>query len=161
MKKNNFALKNSDERNIYKYQQDKEVKKNFMSVPKNIAEVKNEINNKNKLGESFVIDINGEAVGEVSIWHDDRRNKTKIKISCWLAKEFRGEGIMTEAVKIVTNYAFKKYKLARIYGHVRTFNKPSARVMEKAGYKLEGILRKNVLKNGKLYDDFLYAKVRR
>ncbi len=39
-------------------------------------------------------------------------------------------------------------------------DKPSARVLEKAGFKREGILKKNVLKGGKLYDDFLYARVR-
>jgi len=54
----------------------------------------------------------------------------------------------------------KKYKLRRIEARARTYNKSSARVLEKAGFKLESILRKNVLKDGKLYDDFLYARLR-
>jgi len=41
----------------------------------------------------------------------------------------------------------KKYKLKRLEGWCRTFNKPSARVLEKSGFKLEGILRKNKCKN--------------
>jgi len=67
---------------------------------------------------------------------------------------------MTKAGKMATKYFFEKYKLRRISGNVRTFNKASARVMEKSGYKLEGILRKNKLKEGKFMDDMVYSKVR-
>jgi RimJ/RimL family protein N-acetyltransferase len=42
----------------------------------------------------------------------------------------------------------------------RAKNKASARVLEKAGYKLEGILKKNKCVDGEFLDDFLYAKVR-
>jgi len=68
--------------------------------------------------------------------------------------------LATEAVKKVTSYGFKKLKLKRIYGYCRTFNKSSARVLEKAGYKLEGILRKNKYLRGKYVDDMVWGKVR-
>ena len=155
----------SDAKNIYEYQQDKDTIKNFMSVPKSLNEAKNEIKeglkkHKDKIGEQFVIDVNNEAVGAISIWAKDKYNLTKAKISYWIAPKFRGKGIMTKIVKIVTNYAFKKYKFIRIFGNVRTFNKGSARVLEKAGYKLEGILRKDAFKNGKYYDNMVWAKVK-
>jgi len=155
----------SDAKNIYEYQQDKDAIKNFMSVPKSLNEAKNEIKeglktDKNKIGEHFVIDINNEAVGAISIWAKDKYNPTKAKISYWIAPKFRGKGIMTKIVKLVTNYAFKKYKFIRIFGNVRTFNKGSARVLEKAGYKLEGILRKDVIKDGKYTDTMIWARVK-
>ena len=168
IKSKNFILRPariSDAKNFYEYQQDKETIKNFMSVPKSLNEAKNEIKeslkkHKNKIGVQFVIDINNEAVGDISVWAKDKYNLTKAKISYWIASKCRGKGIMTKIVKIVTDYAFKKYKFVRIFGNVRTFNKGSARVLEKAGFKLEGILKKDAFKNGKYYDNMVWAKVK-
>jgi RimJ/RimL family protein N-acetyltransferase len=67
---------------------------------------------------------------------------------------------MTEAVKLITKFGFEKLKLKRIEAFVFTFNKASKRVLEKAGYKLEGILRKNSKKGNKFFDDYLFAKIR-
>ncbi|MFH1500919.1 MAG: GNAT family N-acetyltransferase [archaeon] len=105
----------------------------------------------------FIIDINGEAVGEVM--YEDIIPKLKAKVGYWIGKEFRNKGIMTQAVKLSSDYVFKRYKLRRIYGNVRTSNKASARMLEKAGFKLEGIQRKSTLKHEEYHDDFLYAKV--
>lgn len=67
---------------------------------------------------------------------------------------------MTTALKLITSFGFTKLKLKRIYAFVFTFNKASARVLIKNGYKKEGLLRKNVIKEGKLIDNYLFAKVR-
>ena len=84
----------------------------------------------------------------------------KAVIGYCLHPKFRGRGIMARAVKLVTKYAFKKYKLKRISGMCRTFNKSSIKVLERAGYKLEGILRKNKMKDGKYVDDMVWAVVK-
>jgi RimJ/RimL family protein N-acetyltransferase len=42
----------------------------------------------------------------------------------------------------------------------RANNKASARVLEKAGYKLEGILRKNKCVDEVYLDDFVYSKIK-
>ena len=63
-------------------------------------------------------------------------------------------------MKIVTNFGFNKLKLRRVYAYVFTKNKTSARVLEKNGYKFEGLLRKHANKDGRLIDSLLYAKVR-
>ena|SRR3989344_4988192 len=73
---------------------------------------------------------------------------------------YRRRGITTKAVILVTKYAFKKYSLKRITGWCRTFNKASARVLEKAGYRLEGILRKNKFKNRRYLDDMVWAQIK-
>lgn len=67
---------------------------------------------------------------------------------------------MTEVVKLMTAFGFKKLRLVRITAHVFSKNKASARILEKNGYKLEGILRKHNLKDGKFSDAFLYAKTK-
>lgn len=138
------------------YLQDKETKRNFMSVPKTLSEARKELFNKKN--DTFVIQVDGEFAGTIGM-HDIIPNHKAI-LSYWLARKFRGQGIMTRATKLFTRYAFKKYKLRRIYGFVRTFNKASCIVLERAGYQLEGRLRKNKLRNGKYMDDFVYAKVR-
>lgn len=57
-------------------------------------------------------------------------------------------------------YGFQKLGLRRIYAQVYRHNKPSVRVLEKNGYEREGTLHKEVKKDGKLMDVYLYAKVR-
>jgi RimJ/RimL family protein N-acetyltransferase len=107
---------------------------------------------------SFSIVINNEVVGSVGI-HDIEKNH-KAEIGYWLARKHWGKGIMPKAVKIVTGFAFKKLKLRRLYAGVYSFNPPSMRVLEKNGYKLEGTYRKDIKKNGKLFDKHMYAKVK-
>lgn len=105
---------------------------------------------------NFVIDVNGEVAGSVG-FHKIEGHKAEI--GYWLAEKYWGRGIMTEAVKLITRFGFKKLKLKRIYGRVYSFNKASIRVLEKAGYKLEGILKKNTRKGKKFIDDYLFASV--
>ena len=157
----NFILRparESDLRSWFTYHKDKEISRNFMSIPKTLKEARKELLKKKKNSQGFVIDVDGGAVGSIGIHSIVKKHKGVI--SFWIARKCRGKGIMTKAVKMVTNYFLKKYKLKRISGNVRTFNKASARVLEKAGYKLEGILRKNKMKNGKFMDDLVFAKVK-
>ncbi|MFH1455764.1 MAG: GNAT family protein [archaeon] len=50
--------------------------------------------------------------------------------------------------------------MKRVVGHVHVFNKASARMLEKSGYRLEGRLRKDHFQNGKYFDNLLYAVVK-
>jgi [ribosomal protein S5]-alanine N-acetyltransferase len=54
----------------------------------------------------------------------------------------------------------EKFGLRRVYAHVFPFNRASMRVLEKAGYRREGVLRKDFEKDGKFSDLHVYAKVR-
>jgi RimJ/RimL family protein N-acetyltransferase len=74
------------------------------------------------------------------------------------SEEFWGRGIMTEAVSEFVNYRFKNFPLHRIYAEAYANHPASARVLEKAGFTLEGRLRKNVFKDGKILDSLLYSK---
>ena len=149
-------------------EQDKEAKKNFMTTPKSVKEVREDIkksiremNKKNPSGESFAIVVGGKFAGSISIDELNQRfAKHKGSIGYCLHKDFRGKGIGSKAIKIITDYAFKKYKLKRMATYTRDFNIGSRRALEKAGYKLEGILKKNKWKNGKYLNDCLYAIVR-
>jgi len=151
----------------FESQQDKYARKGFMTTPKTLSEAKSEIQGrikalKEKHGITFAIEIDKKYAGYVEIHELTERERYRhtAQIGYCIHPKYRGKGITTKAVKLVTEYAFKRYKLKRISGWCRTFNKASARVLEKAGYKLEGILRKNKFKDGKYLDDMVWAKVR-
>ena len=112
---------------------------------------------KKKLEINFAIDINGMVVGGVGFRKIEGH---KAEIGYWLGEKYWGQGIMTTAVKLVTKYAFQELRLKRVHAHVFPFNKGSVRVLEKAGYQYEGRLRKNSLKDNKLIDSLIFAKVK-
>jgi [ribosomal protein S5]-alanine N-acetyltransferase len=171
LKGNGFILRNaklSDAKEFFECEQDEQSRKGFMSTPKNVGEVRKSIikqlkedKKKKPSSEKFAIEIDGETEGWAGL-HDLNQKQAEHKgiIVFCLHKKFRGRGIMSKAVKLVTNYAFKRYKLKRLSGWCRTFNKSSARTMEKEGYRLEGIMRKNKFKDRKYLDDMIWAKVR-
>lgn len=164
-----------DVKKIFELQQnDEEIRNNFMSIPSLEKEVKKNIKSiikidklkhkgkyKGPIQNKFVIEINGQVGGMISYNEFDNYNNTKVKISYWIAKPYRSKGYATRALKIVTDYIFQNEKnIVRIRANVRTYNKASARVLEKCGYKLEGVLRKNAIKNGILLSNYVYAKLR-
>jgi len=81
---------------------------------------------------NFVVDIEGRVAGSVGL---SGICGHRAELGYWLGVEYWGQGIVTEAVKMVTRYAFKELGLRRVYAHVVPANKASARVLEKAGYK--------------------------
>jgi RimJ/RimL family protein N-acetyltransferase len=106
----------------------------------------------------FGIEIEGEVVGTVGI-HRIKKNH-QAEIGYWIGKKYWGKGIMTEVVKMVTAYCHQKLKLRRIYAKVFIFNEASKKVLEKNGYQLEGIMKKEALKKGKYIDAYLLAKIK-
>ena len=154
-------LKKEDIDLLWKCYDDKGIAKN-MVMPMKESEFKRELidslKKKQKDRDQFIIEIHGKAAGLIKI--HDIIPKLKGRTTSWLGKHYRGKGIMTSAKKIALSYWFEKYKLKRIYAYVRAFNIASIRSLEKSGYKREGILRKNILKEGKYYDDYVYAVVK-
>ena len=72
-------------------------------------------------------------------------------------RRYWGEGYATEAAKAIIQFGFSKLKMHRIWATCDPPNKASARVLEKAGMKREGLLRKNVFQKGAWRDSYLYA----
>jgi RimJ/RimL family protein N-acetyltransferase len=156
-----ITLNKKDIQGYLECHQDENAKKNFMSVPKNLKEAKVEMEKSIKTSLFLVIEVDKKFAGFVHLELNDKvRYKHSAIIGYVIHRDFRGRGLATKATKTVTDYGFKKLKLIRISGMCRTFNKASARVLEKSGYKLEGILRKNKFKDGKYLDDMLWAKTK-
>ncbi|HMD35838.1 MAG TPA: GNAT family N-acetyltransferase [Vicinamibacterales bacterium] len=105
----------------------------------------------------FAIEVDGEAVGGIGfVLHPDVE-RVSAEIGYWLAEPFWGRGIATEALVAVTAHAIKMHGLTRVYAVPFAWNAASCRVLEKAGYVLEGRLRKSAIKDGKVTDQLQYA----
>ena len=109
---------------------------------------------------SFAITVNNEAVGGIGLSLGQDIERRSAEIGYWLGEEFWGRGIVTEAVQAVTEYGFTKFDLCRIWASVFAWNPASGRVLEKAGFVREAILRKSATKDGQTIDTILYAQVR-
>jgi RimJ/RimL family protein N-acetyltransferase len=108
----------------------------------------------------FAIAVDDAAVGGISIFLQTDIFRRSAEIGYWLGEEFWGRGIVTEAVRAMTEYAFSHYDICRIYAGVFEWNPASMRVLEKAGYELESRTKKSVTKDGQTIDEFIYAIVR-
>ena len=109
---------------------------------------------------NFAVAVAGEAVGGIGITLQDDVSRRSAEIGYWLGRAYWGRGIATAAVRALTDWAFAHFDLCRLYAGVFEWNPASARVLEKAGYVLEGRLRRSVTKDGRTIDQLLHALVR-
>ncbi|NML21697.1 GNAT family N-acetyltransferase [Pseudoflavitalea sp. G-6-1-2] len=82
------------------------------------------------------------------------------EIGYWLGAPYFGKGIMTEAVSLVTNYAFEALGFLRVYAGVFAYNEASKKVLLKSGFHQEAIKRNAIIKNGILHDEHLMVKMK-
>ena len=118
------------------------------------------IANQTKPVTNFAIVVDGQAVGGIGLTLQGDVSRKSAEIGYWLGRNYWGRGITTEAVAALTQYAFQTFDLCRIFALPFDENAGSTRVLEKAGYKCEGKLRKAVIKEGRILDQFLYSAIR-
>ena len=110
--------------------------------------------------QDFAIVVDGVAVGGISVTPNDGERRQSAEVGYWLGEPFWGRGIASEALRAITEYAFSTFDVCRLEAGVYGWNPASARVLEKAGYTLEGRARQAVIKDGQLTDRLLYGLVR-
>lgn len=108
----------------------------------------------------FAIANDKEAIGSIGLMLGEDVHRYTAEMGYWLAEPFWNKGIMSRVVNRFADFAFEEFDLNRIYAEPYTGNTASVRVLEKAGFVLEGTLRANVFKDGKVLDQLLYAKIR-
>lgn len=103
------------------------------------------------------IEVAGEAAGSIGLFRQADVNRQCAELGYWLGEPFWGKGVMTEAVRQICSDGFRRWDIVRIYAEPFARNTGSCRVLEKAGFVREGILRNSVFKNGVVEDACLYA----
>jgi RimJ/RimL family protein N-acetyltransferase len=105
----------------------------------------------------FALATPGEAIGGIGIALGSDVHCLTAELGYWLGEPFWGRGIMTETVRRFTGFVFEHFDVVRIHAEPYAYNPASCRVLEKAGFVLEGRMRSSVFKDGQIADQFLYA----
>ena len=108
----------------------------------------------------WAIEVDGEACGGIGIEQKTDVERISAEIGYWLGESCWNRGIVTEALTAVTADVFARFDVMRLYALPFADNRGSVRVLEKAGYVLEGRLRRSAIKDGKVRDQLLYANYR-
>lgn len=106
---------------------------------------------------AYAVDVDGKAVGSIGAFRQQNIHSRTAELGYYLAEEYWGRGIMTEAVMLLCGKIFAETDILRIFAEPFSHNIGSRRVLEKAGFKFEGILKNNAVKNGKVLDMAMYA----
>ena len=106
---------------------------------------------------AFAITVDNMVVGSIGIFRQGNIHRQTAELGYYIAEEYWGKGIMTEAVKQICEYVFAKSDIIRIYAEPFAYNIASCRVLEKVGFQYEGTLRSNAVKNGKVIDMEMYS----
>ena len=106
---------------------------------------------------AFAITVNNMVIGSIGIFRQGNIHRQTAELGYYIAEEYWGKGIMTEAVKQICEYVFANSDIIRIYAEPFAYNIASCRVLEKVGFQYEGTLRSNAVKNGKVMDMKMYS----
>ena len=108
---------------------------------------------------NLAIEVAGEAVGGVGFVPGTDIERYSAEIGYWLGESMWGRGIATEAVALVSEYVFDDLGMLRLFAVPFADNAASCRVLEKAGFTREGIMRAASVKLGQPRDQALYARI--
>ena len=106
---------------------------------------------------AFTITVDEKVIGSIGVYRQENIHRQTAELGYYIAEEYWGKGIMTEAIKQICQYVFQKSDILRIYAEPFAYNEASCRVLEKAGFQYEGTLRNNAVKNGKVIDMKMYS----
>ncbi|GHF77882.1 GNAT family N-acetyltransferase [Thalassotalea marina] len=106
------------------------------------------------------ITYHGHFCGVIGIYLKQNEYAHAAELGYWLAPEFWQKGIATKAVTKFCDLVFSETSVFRIYNPVSSPNHASIRVMQKAGFNLEGIHKMAVYQNEQYCDEHVYALIK-
>lgn len=109
---------------------------------------------------AWAIVSDGKVVGSIGIFRQGNIHRLTAELGYFLAESHWGRGIVTRAVLEASRHVFTHTDIVRIFAEPFAHNIASCRVLEKAGFQFEGVLRQNAIKDGILQDMRLYALLR-
>jgi RimJ/RimL family protein N-acetyltransferase len=80
---------------------------------------------------------------------------------CWVVPEARGRGVGTRSLRLLGDWTFATTPVIRLHVFIMVGNEASERMVERAGYQREGVLRAwDVLDDGVPVDCVVYSRLR-
>jgi len=110
-------------------------------------------------GLPFVIEYEGELAGQLNVSGISYGSLSSATIGYWVSERFAGRNATPTAVALASDYCFFQIGLHRVEICIRPENAPSLRVVEKLGYRYEGLRRRYIHINGDWRDHFCFALV--
>jgi ribosomal-protein-alanine N-acetyltransferase len=109
----------------------------------------------------WAIEVDGYAAGAIGLMMLSDVERVSAEIGYWLGEAYWGRGVATATLRAVTTEAFRRFDLHRIFALPFGDNVGSIRVLEKAGYSLEGRMPDSAIKNGVVRDQWMFGAYRR
>jgi ribosomal-protein-serine acetyltransferase len=105
----------------------------------------------NQQGVAMAMIYQGRIAGGLGMleWNHDVK---KAQVGYWIAKEHEGKGLVSRSLGVFLHYLFDHVGLNKIELHYSPANSRSAKVAERLGFRLEGILRQSFSRNGIIED---------
>ena len=111
-------------------------------------------------GVPLVMEDDGELAGQLNVWGIARGSLASATIGYWVSERFAGRGITTTSVALATDVCFDEMRLHRLEICIRPENQASLRVVEKLGFRYEGLRRRFIHINGDWRDHYAFALTR-
>lgn len=109
---------------------------------------------------AFAIEADGRVIGSIGVFRCDNIHFRTAELGYYIGEPYWGKGYTTSAVRQICRHVFETTDIIRIFAEPFAHNTASCRVLEKAGFQLEGTLRSNAIKNGAVLDMKLYALIK-
>jgi len=101
----------------------------------------------------------GRLIGEIGVVGEFPADTYRAEFGYWIAKPYRGRGLMPRAIDSFAVYAFQTLGLHRLFATPFASNLASQRALEKAGFQREGLLRQHYRKDGHYVDVAVYGRI--
>jgi ribosomal-protein-alanine N-acetyltransferase len=108
-------------------------------------------------GVPFAIEYDGSFAGQLNVSSISYGSLSSATIGYWVAERFAGRNVTPTAVALATDHVFFSLGLHRMEICIRPENEPSLRVVQKLGFRYEGLRRRYIHINGDWRDHFCFA----
>ena len=108
---------------------------------------------------TFAIEYEKNFCGVIGLVRQTDVYRFTAEIGYWIGEPYWNKEIASQAVRLISTYAFNELNLIRIHAGIFEYNNASMRVLEKCGYEKDGIFKKSVIKNGLIWDEHRYSLV--
>ncbi len=109
---------------------------------------------------AYAVTADSVLVRSISAFRGSNIHFRTAEVGYYLDEDFWGKGIMTCALNLLCEKLFSDTDLLRLYAEPFSYNTASRRVLEKAGFVQEGVMKCGAVKNGSVLDISLYARTR-
>ncbi|MER3423557.1 MAG: GNAT family N-acetyltransferase [Nitrospiraceae bacterium] len=158
--------RHGDEENLVAHANDREIWRNLTNQfphPYTRADAQQwiaHVQSQGELTENFATVVDSVPVGGIGLKRGtDLRTKTA-EVGYWVGRKLWGRGIATEALQLLSEYAFREFDFERLEATVIEWNPASFRVLEKAGFEFEARQLRAIFKDGRIADGITYRRLR-